>query len=110
MVALQYRRRAAECLQILRKTDEPQARSELLAIAMAWTDLAQLAESRVSDDDTRDDSEALVAVKCDPTPANLMALIDGVGEGLRTCFADAYCAALPDRIAELLRSTNTNAA
>jgi hypothetical protein len=110
MVALKYRRRAAECLQTSQKTDDPQARSELLAMAMAWTDLAQLVECRVSGDHTGDFSETMVAMKCDLTPANLKALIDGVGEGLRTCFADAYGAALPDRIAELLSSTNTNPA
>ena len=110
MVAWKYRRRAAACLQTSQKTDDPQARSELLAMAMAWTDLAQLVECRVSDDDTGDGSETMAAMKCDLTPANLKALIDGVGEGLRTCFADAYCAALPDRIAELLSSTNTNPA
>jgi hypothetical protein len=51
MTALLYRRYAAECLGILAKTKEPEIIASLRAMAIAWTDLAELAEGGASPQD-----------------------------------------------------------
>ena len=44
MTASLYRRYAAECLQILATTKDAKNSAALRAMAIAWTDLAELAE------------------------------------------------------------------
>jgi hypothetical protein len=102
MKTLLYRRRAAECLRTSQETDDPKASAELLTMAMAWAGLAQWAESGTSHDSPRHDSEAMVAMERDLTPANLKALFRGVGVGLRTQHSDLLRGDIPDRITELL--------
>jgi hypothetical protein len=103
MTTLLYRRRAADCLRTSQETDDPKARAELLAMAMAWAELAQLAERGTThDDDTRHDSEAMVVMERDLAPANLEALFSGVGVGLQAQHSDLLCGDIPDRITELL--------
>jgi hypothetical protein len=46
MTASLYRRYAAECLQILATTKDAKNSAALRAMAIAWTDLAELAEGR----------------------------------------------------------------
>jgi|GraSoi_2013_40cm_1033754.scaffolds.fasta_scaffold05978_5 hypothetical protein len=46
MTASLYRRYAAECLQILATTRDAKNSAALRALAIAWTDLAELAEGR----------------------------------------------------------------
>ena len=48
MTASLYRRYAAECLQILATTKDAKNSAALRAMAIAWTDLAELAEGRAS--------------------------------------------------------------
>jgi hypothetical protein len=108
MTTLLYRRRAAECLRTSQETDDPKARGELLTMAMAWADLAQLAERGTSHDDTRryedtrHDSEAMVGMERRLAPDNLEALFSGVGVGLQAQHSDLLCGDIPDRITELL--------
>ena len=45
MTTLMYRRRAVDCLQASHETDDPKDRLELLRMALAWAELARLAES-----------------------------------------------------------------
>jgi hypothetical protein len=45
MTTLMYRRRAADCLQASQENDDPKDRLELLRIALAWAELARMAES-----------------------------------------------------------------
>jgi len=43
-----YRRYAVECLRILATATNPENAAALRAMAIAWTDLAELAERRAS--------------------------------------------------------------
>jgi hypothetical protein len=45
MTTLMYRRRAADYLQASQENDDPKDRLELLRVALAWAELARLAES-----------------------------------------------------------------
>ena len=53
MTASLYRRYAAECLQILATTKDAKNSAALRAMAIAWTDLAELAEGRASPLDSK---------------------------------------------------------
>jgi hypothetical protein len=59
MMAALYRRYAAECLQILATTKNPENAAALRAMAIAWSDLAELAEGQASPKDSTD-AEATV--------------------------------------------------
>lgn len=90
MTTLLYRRRAADCLEASRDTDDARARSELLRMALAWAELARWVESNQTTTPGKKDRD-------------LTQVSDSVGVELRTQYADVLYGEIPDTMSELLK-------